>query len=196
MVSSGDDALSAGADAPHPAEEAITEAEATQIADAVIAGTDTIDVPAALMEEAPEVEKSLLVRLKSMPVSGRIKLALRGSREVRMLLLRDGNRLVRRFVLKNPRVSDDEIIALARNRTAEEEMLREVAENRDWTKNYQVRHALVTNPKTPLVLALRFVVSLVERDIRLLAKSKNVSATVSAQARRIVLTKDSQRGGG
>src|SRR5437773_11593292 len=103
-----------------------------------------------------------------MTVAERIKLALRGNREARMLLSRDPNRLIRRFVLQNPRIADDEIIAIAKNRSADDELLRIVADSRDWTKNYQVRHALVTNPKTPLVLALRFVSSLHERDIRLL----------------------------
>ncbi len=177
-----------------PAAESVSDAEATRIAEAVAAGSDAIVVPAALVEDAPAVEKSLLERLRTMPVAERIKLALRGNRETRTLLLRDPNRMVRRFVLQNPRISDEEIIVIAKNRTAEDEALRIVADHREWTKNYQVRLALVTNPKTPLVLALRFLGSLVERDIRLLAKSKNVSATISTQAKRIVLTKDTQRG--
>lgn len=190
-----DDEPPGGAVASGAADESVTDAEARQIAETVIAGTDAIPVPADLIEDVPVVEKSLMHRLSLLPVNGRIKLALCGAREVRMLLLRDGNRMVRRFVLKNPRITDDEIIALSRNRTAEEEILREIAENRDWTKNYQVRLGLVTNPKTPLVLALRFVPALMERDIRMLAKSKNVSATIASQARRIVVTKTAQRGG-
>jgi len=193
-VSADDDDAPSGTGAAGDPAESISDAEATQIAEAVVAGTDAIPVPTALVEDAPVVEQSLLQRLVSMPIPGRIKLALRGNREVRMMLIRDGNRMVRRFVLQNPRISDDEIIILSRNRTTEDEMLREVAEHREWTKNYQVRQALVTNPKTPLVLALRFIASLMERDIRQLAKSKNVSGTISAQARRIILTKEKQRG--
>jgi hypothetical protein len=138
------------------------------------------------------VEKSLLQRVGTMTVSERIKLALHGNREARALLLRDSNKLIRRFVLKNPRVNDDEIIAVAKNRSADDDLLRVIAETRDWTKNYQVRLSLVTNPKTPLTLALRFLSGLYERDIRSLAKSKNVSATITAQAKRIVLQKGPQ----
>jgi len=162
------------------------------IAAEVRAGTDAIAVPSELVEEpAAEkpVEQSLLVQVQQMSVAERIKLALRGNHEARMLLLRDPNRLIRRFVLQNPRISDEEIIAVAKSRTADDELLRTIADSREWTKNYQVRLALVTNPKTPLVLALRFLGSLHERDVRLLAKSKNVSATVSAQAKRIVVQK-------
>ena len=117
---------------------------------------------------------------------GRLKLALHGNREARVLLIRDSNRMVRRFVLRNPRISDEEVIAVSKNRTVDDELLRMIADGREWTKNYQVRLALVTNPKTPLVVALRFLSSLLERDIRLLAKSKNVSATIATQAKRLV----------
>src|SRR5262249_46906532 len=133
-------------------------------------------------------------RIGMMSVAERIKLALHGNREARMLLLRDPNRLIRRFVLQNPRLGDDEIIALCKNRNADDELLRVIAEAREWTKNYQVRHALVTNPKTPLTIALRLIGSLQDRDVRTLAKSKNVSATIATQAKRIVLQKG-QRGG-
>lgn len=129
-----------------------------------------------------------------MSVAERIKLALHGNREARMLLLRDSNRLIRRFVLKNPRVNDDEIIAVSKNRSADDEILRVICESRQWTKNYQIRHALVTNAKTPLVLAMRFISSLSDRDIRAIAKSKNVSATIATQAKRIVLNKGPQGG--
>ena len=162
------------------------------IAVAVEAGTDDIVVPVALVVEPDNgeaVEKNLLQRLQEMTVSERIKLALRGNRETRMLLIRDSNRMIRRFVLQNPRVSDEEIIAVAKNRSADDELLRIIAESRDWTKNYQVRLSLVTNPKTPLVLSLRFLSGLQERDVRVLAKSKNVSATVANAAKRLVVQK-------
>jgi hypothetical protein len=175
----------------------MAEADEEAIAVQVLAGTDGIVVPVGLVEEPPRntpVEKSLLQRVGSMTVAERIKLALHGNREARMLLLRDSNRLIRRFVLQNPRVADDEAIAIAKNRSADDELLRIIAERREWAKNYQVRHALVTNPKTPLTIALRFLSGLYERDIRALAKSKNVSATIAAQAKRIVIQKGPQGG--
>lgn len=165
--------------------------EAT-IAESVAAGTDAIVVPEALVADPASgtgVEPSLLLQLQTMTVSQKIKLALRGNREARMLLIRDANKMIRRFVLQNPRVGDEEIIAICKNRSADDELLRLIGDSRDWTKNYQVRLSLVTNPKTPLVYSLRFLTGLVDRDIRMLAKSKNVSATVSAQAKRIVATR-------
>lgn len=162
------------------------------IAEAVAAGTDGIVVPGALVDDPATgkgVEPSLLLQLQTMTVSQKIKLSLRGNREARMLLIRDANKMIRRFVLQNPRVGDEEIIAICKNRSADDELLRLIGDSREWTKNYQVRLSLVTNPKTPLLYALRFLPGLVDRDIRMLAKSKNVSATVSAQAKRIVATR-------
>ena len=162
------------------------------IAATVVAGTDGIAVPAALVEEPAKdepIQQSLLQQLQTMTVAERIKLALRGNRETRMLLIRDSNRMIRRFVLQNPRIGDEEIVAIAKNRSADDELLRMIADNREWTKNYQVRLSLATNAKTPLVLALRFVSGLNERDIRSLAKSKNVSATIAGAAKRIVTQK-------
>ncbi len=163
-----------------------------RIAESVRLGTDAIPVPAELVEDPPAgraVEKSLLTRIKEMTVAERIKLALRGNREARMILVRDTNRMIPRFVMQNPRISDEEIIAIAKNRSADDDLLRAIADNREWTKNYQIRLALVTNPKAPLVIALRLLGALYESDVRRLAKSKNVSATVSGAAKRIVLRK-------
>lgn len=182
-MSEGLDVSDAPAD---PSEEAIA-------AD-VLAGTDAIAVPAELLQEqeqpaAAAREQGLQQRLQAMPVAERIKLALRGNREVRGFLLRDSNRLVRRFVMQNPRLTDEEVISVAKSRMLDDELLRLIADHREWTRNYQVRLALVTNPKTPLVAAIRFLGSLHERDIRQLAKSKNISATVATQAKRIVAQK-------
>ena len=163
-----------------------------EIAASVAAGTDTIAVPGVLVEDPPPgaaVERSFLQQVQEMTVAERIKLALRGNREVRMILIRDPKRMIRRFVLQNPRIGDEEIIALAKNRSADDELLRLIGDSREWTKNYQVRISLVSNPKTPLTLSMRHLHSLNDRDMRALAKSKNVSATVANAAKRIINSK-------
>ena len=98
--------------------------EEEAVAESVRAGTDAIAVPSALLEEKPVEQRSLVDRIRDMTVSERIKLALRGNKESRMILLRDSNKLIRRFVLQNPRITDEEIIALSKNRSADEELLR------------------------------------------------------------------------
>ena len=165
------------------------------IAESVERGDDPYVVPEEMLHEPEEgkpVNKSLYGQILTMTVGERIKLALKGNRDARLILIRDPNRLIQRFVLQNPRISDEEVIGIARNRNLDTDLLRIIGDHKGWGRNYQVKLALVTNPKTPLATALHFVGSLMERDIRLLAKSKNVSATVVSQARRILM----QRGGG
>jgi len=170
-----------------------SDADAEAIARAVEAGTDDIVVPAEMLVEEPEaatppLARSLYAQIINMGIGEKIKLALRGNRDARAILIRDAQKLIRRFVLQNPRVTDTEVVAVARNRSADEELLRMIAERREWMRNYQIRLALATNPKTPLVLALKQLTTLTDGDLRLLTKSKNVSATVASQARRILMT--------
>jgi len=167
------------------------ESDLQAIAESVERGDDPYVVPAEfLVEPDKPVNKSLYAQILNMTIGERIKLALKGNRDARMILIRDPNRLIQRFVLQNPRISDDEVIMVARNRNAEGELLRKIAEHKQWPRNYQVKLALVSNPKTPLANALHFVSSLMERDIRQLAKSKNVSATITGQARRMLLQRE------
>ena len=173
-------------------EPELSEAEATELARRIEAGEDGIAVPAELVEE-PEERKApppenLYAQILRMPMAGKIKLALRGNRDARLILIRNTNKLLRRFVLLNPRIGEDEVIAVTRNKSADDELLRMITERREWMRNYQVRLGLATNPKARLPVALRQVGTLEERDLRIIAKSKNVPAAVSAQARRLLMT--------
>jgi len=164
--------------------------EIAAIAERVERGDDPYEVPGELLvepEEGKPVNKSLYGQILTMKVGERIKLALRGNRDARMILIRDSNRLIQRFVLLNPRITDDEVIMVARNRNVDADLLRIIGDHKAWPKNYQVRLGLVSNPKTPIAIALHFVSSLGERDLRSLAKSKNVSSAVVSSARRLLL---------
>jgi len=176
-------------EAPEP------ELDATQIeavVRAIEAGDDAIAVPGELLDEregkATAPPQTLWAQILGMGMAEKLKLALRGNKDARSILSRDGSKLIRRFVLQNPRISDAEVIAVARNRSADEDLVRAIAQRREWMRNYQVRLALATNPKTPLVIALKQVGTLDGRDLRTLAKSKNVPQAVAAQARRLLLT--------
>ncbi len=163
------------------------------IAAEVQRGDDPYVVPEELLVEPEKPEppsKSLYMQILGMGMGERIKLALKGNRDARAILIRDPNRIIQRFVLQNPRITDEEVIAIARNRNLEGELLRRIGDQKHWARNYQVRLALVTNSKTPLATALHFVATLMERDLRLLAKSKNVSATVATQARRLLAQRE------
>jgi hypothetical protein len=169
------------------------EPELERLAEAIQQGTDGIAVPEVLVDPEPEgqeVSRSLAAQILHMSVGQRLKLAMKGNRDARMILLRDPSRLVQRFVLTNPRISDDEIVMLCKNRSIEREMLDAICRRKEWMTNYQVKLALATNPKTPLPTALRIVPTLLARDLRTLAKSKNVPTAVCSIAKRLVLQRD------
>jgi hypothetical protein len=164
--------------------------DAEAIAESVRRGDDPYVVPEEFLaepEKAAPVRKGLYAQILEMKVGERIKLALKGNRDARLILIRDSNKLIQRFVLQNPRITDEEIIAIARNRHLESDLLKEIGDHKYWSRNYQVRLGLVTNPKTPIATALPYVNSLQERDLRQLAKSKNVPGAVVAAARRILI---------
>ncbi len=168
--------------------------EFDQLADDIQSGRDSIAVPAELLEER-EPEKrpnlNLAAQIQGMGVGQKIKLALKGNRDARMILIRDSSRIVQRFVLNNPRITEDEIVALAKNRSIDRELLDQICRRKEWLANYQVKLALATNPKTPLAIAVRLVPTLLPRDLRALAKSKNVPSAVNGMAKRLVI----ERGG-
>ena len=166
----------------------------TVLAEAIEQGRDSIAVPEALLEERPPEQqpaKNLQAQIQAMSVGERLKLALKGNRDARTLLIRDANRIVQRFVLMNPRITDEEVLALAKNRSIDRELMDQICRKKEWVSNYQVRLALTTNPKTPIGVAARFVPGLLPRDLRQLAKSKNVPSAICAMARRLVLERTS-----
>lgn len=128
-----------------------------------------------------------------MGVADKIKAALTGDKEWRKLLIGDPNKLVSSAVLKNPRISEGEVYAVARNRSASDELIRIILLNREWLKNYNIKLALVMHPRTPLAKALRFMAVLTEKDLNGLAKSREISRVIANNARRILMNKNKQR---
>lgn len=124
-----------------------------------------------------------------LDISEKIKLAMTGDKEWRTILIKESNKLVCGAVLKNPRITEGEVLFLAQNRSTQEELIRIILLNREWLKNYAIRCALVSHPRTPLPKALRFLSTLNEKDVRVLAKSRNVSSAIVNASRRMLAAK-------
>jgi len=170
--------------------ESEDEAAAATISEAIQAGTDDIVVPGDLLVEGatvPRKNPSLYNEIAGMNVSQKLKLALRGNRDARTLLARDNNKIIRRFVLNNPMLTEEEIISMARDKNSTEEVLRCISERGDWVKSYGVRRALATNPKTPLPIAQRNLGTLLITDLARIARSKDIPQAVVIQARKMVI---------
>jgi hypothetical protein len=129
--------------------------------------------------------RSLFQKIQTMTVSEKLDLARNASKEARTILIRDSNKLVQLAVVNSPKITESEILAIATNRQVNDEILREIAMNREWLRNYQIRCALVNNPKTPLSIAMAQVTYLNQKDLGLLAKSKGVprAIVIAAQGR-------------
>jgi hypothetical protein len=157
-------------------------------------GGDMADIARLLVSERDvegdeEETGSLLSIIGNMSVMKKIKLARVGGKEARSLLIRDRNRIVATAVLASPKLTESEVVTFAQNRSMGDELLRIISNNRQWTKNYQIKLALTTNPKTPIPQAIKFMNYLQDRDLRNLMKSRDVPNNISAHARRILTKK-------
>lgn len=130
---------------------------------------------------------------QELGVSEKIKIAMTGDKEWRTILIKDNNKLVSGAAIKNPRMTEAEVLAIAKSTVQNDEILRVICANKEWVKNAQIRKALVENHKTPLPNALRFLGSLGEKDLASLAKSKNINTAIATQARKILISKKEKR---
>lgn len=137
---------------------------------------------------------SMINRIMRMGVKDRVKLGMKGDREARNILIRDPNRLVSSAVVNNPRISEQEIEGIASMRSLSEDILRQIAANRQWSRSYGVMHALVRNPRTPIANSLTIMSRLQLRDLTALSKNRNVSDAVRRHATRLLSARTGGRG--
>jgi hypothetical protein len=141
---------------------------------------------------AEEEQKRLTItqRVMRMSVAEKIKLATLGNKEARTLLLRDANKLVSMAAATSPRITDGEILSMANSRTVNADVLRHIYSNREFLKTYAIKISLVKNPKVPLPTALKMMYTLQEKDIKELARDRNVPQTIQAQAKALLMKKE------
>jgi hypothetical protein len=124
--------------------------------------------------------------IQHMTVGDKIKLALTGNKEARGTLLKQSNKVVSRSVVRNPRITEDEIVKITQTRSVSDEILREIARNDEWLKSYPIKRGLAFNPKTPVQVSLRLLAKLNVKDLAAHSNSKGVPGIVVAAARKIV----------
>jgi hypothetical protein len=125
--------------------------------------------------------------LSTLPIMQRIKLAFKGTREQRSQLVRDSNKLVSAAVLSSPKLTETEVVAFSKMANVGEDVLRIIASNRAWMKNYGVILGLARNPKTPPAVSMQMVHRLNERDLKMLALDRNVPEGVRLAAKKYVV---------
>lgn len=124
-------------------------------------------------------------QIRDMAVGKKIKLAYKGNKEVRKLLIRDSNKIVAAAVVKSGRLTDGEVASFAGNKNLDREVIRELAGNGEYVRKYPVKVALANNPKTPVSLAVSLVKGLQKKDLFSLTKNRNVPSVVGQAASRL-----------
>ena len=137
-----------------------------------------------MAEDAAKQKRSVLELIQEMSVPQKIQAAIKGDREYRNALIRDSNKLVSCAVVKSPRVTESEIEFYSNLRNVQTDVLRLIAMNREWTKNYKVVLNLVRNPRTPLAFTLKLFPRLNKTDVRMLMRDKNIPEALRTVARR------------
>jgi hypothetical protein len=150
---------------------------------------------AALAEAAAAAEpdaarrQTLLQRLAKMTVAQRVQFAIKGGSDARRTLIRDSNKVVQRAVLQSPRLTDQEVEAFASMSSLTDEILRLIANNRNFRKNYTVVRNLINNPKTPIDVSLHMLPILNAIDLKRLTTNKNIPETLRSTANKLHRTR-------
>jgi hypothetical protein len=148
---------------------------------------------AAEVEPDPVRRQTLLQQIARMTVSQRVQFAIKGGSDARRTLIRDGSKVVQRAVLQSPRLTDQEVEAFASMASLTDEILRLIANNRNFRKNYVVVRNLLNNAKTPLDVSLHMLPLLNPADLKKLSMNKNVPDTLRTTAAKLLRTRAEQR---
>jgi hypothetical protein len=126
--------------------------------------------------------ENTLQKINRLDVKGRIQLAMKGNKEERSILIRDGTKVVALAVLEAPKISDGEVEKFALQKNVLEAVLRQIPLKRRFMKNYIVVRNLVANPRTPLDLGLGLMKHLQPQDLKNISTNKEISETVRSLA--------------
>jgi hypothetical protein len=132
-------------------------------------------------------------KIAGLAVGQRVQLAMKGNKDERFVLIRDGAKIVSLAVLESPKLGENEVEQFAAMKNVQEEVLRGISRKRRFMKNLNVTRLLVNNPRCPLDVALGLVSHLYVNDLRALSMNKNISDTVRKLA--LKMFKDKSGGG-
>ena len=149
-------------------------------------GSESQDGEALEVDEKRQLTDA---EIRSLPVPMRMKLARNANKQVRQLLIRDTNAMVAVTVITGNSIPDSEIEQIANSRTVCDEVIREIPKNREWIRKYTIARALVKNPKTPLDIATKLVPRMSVRDLRDLAKDRNIPDAIRQMSLRLYQAK-------
>ncbi len=147
--------------------------------------------------DLPELEltddefEAIHIKIQNMSISEKIKSAVKGGKAYRKILINSQNKLICTAVIKNPRISEGEIEVATQNRNVHQDVLRLIALNQEWVKKYHIKFNMLSNPKTPLEISMRYLPFLRFSDLVLLSKNRNIPSALVSAAKRLATDKAS-----
>jgi hypothetical protein len=170
--------------------------------EAVIRGTVVAMLPDGIAVAIAGDAEELLQQLLAMPETGeknpntwervrglsqmeKILLAIKADRSDRAILLQDNDPRVLLSLLRNPRLTVDEVARLAKSSFLTHQIADVIMKAAQWASNPDVRLGLVQNPKTPVAFALRILPLLPDAEVRAIARAGTNMALKQAALRRL-----------
>ncbi|HYL63968.1 MAG TPA: hypothetical protein VE077_15225 [Candidatus Methylomirabilis sp.] len=174
---------------------AITPDQKAQLHELLGSAIDEAALAEAAAEAEPDVQRrqTLLQRIAKMTVAERVQFAIKGGSDARRTLIRDSNKVVQRAVLQSPRLTDQEVEAFAAMSSLTDEILRLIANNRNFRKDYTVVRNLLNNAKTPLDVSLHMLPLVNAMDLKKLTTNKNIPETLRTTAMKLQRTRTEQK---
>jgi hypothetical protein len=171
-------------------------------AEALAEDDDNPEAVQAGEDEEAEADKvgerylPLMMKIRNMTSAEKLRLAMVGSASARAFLVRDKDKAVAYAAISSPAMQETEVVPLVRSKEVGEDILRYAGNKRDWTRNHEIKHGLVFNPKTPVGISLRFIGHLRDDELKQLSKSRNVSQPLKSAALQRLAAKDKKEKGG
>lgn len=162
------------------------EANAQKILSSLTANVDALDEKA---EIAGAKQTSVWDRVRALPYAEKIILATKTDRSERAVLIQENDPQILYYLLKNPRITTEEVLRIARMTSISAMVADQIAKTTQWSSNQEIRSALVNNPRTAPSLALKLLATLSEPEIRQIAKSTAVSQPLKQAAVRILMNR-------
>ncbi len=147
-------------------------------------GEDAVDIDKVeKSEEVKEKFKPLSFRIADMTTAEKVRLAVVGDAAARSILVRDPKRQVSQAAISSPSMREQEAVAIAHSKEVGEHILRYIGGRKQWLSSYELKKALLFNPKTPVGISMRFMTHLRANDLKMLSKNKNVPGALRRNAR-------------
>ena len=124
-------------------------------------------------------------RMRKLTQTEKLLLAVKADRSERALLLQDNDPRVLLSLLRNPRLTVDEVVRVAKSSYLTFQIADVIMKTGQWMASLDVRLGLIHNPKTPPAFALRILDTLPDSEVKAIARAGTSMALKTAALRRL-----------